>query len=207
MPDHPSSPPRPDNLRRNIAALAARLIAEEGIHDYGFAKRKAARQLGIPERELPTNTEVEEALRAWRDLYSDDEDRERLLEMRGAAVEAMRFFAPFRPYITGGVLEGTAGAFSDVELEIYADSAKDVEIFLLGKGLPYEHKEVRRRDHDAPEAVLLFDWGEVPMRLTIFDQKAERAPRRSPTGAAREKMRLEAFEQLLTRSSHDESQV
>lgn len=206
MPDHPSSLPRPDSLRRNIAALAARLIAEEGIHDYGFAKRKAARQLGIPERELPTNQEVEEALQAWRSLYRDEEDDERLSQMREAAIEAMRFLAPFRPYITGGVLEGIAGAYAEVELEVYADSAKDVEIFLLGKGLPFEHKEVRRRDHDAPEAVLLFDWGEVPMRLSIFDEKAERSPRRNQAGTIREKMRLEAFETLLAHTTeHDES--
>ena len=39
--------PHRSNLRREIAALAARMIAEDGISDYGFAKRKAARQLAI----------------------------------------------------------------------------------------------------------------------------------------------------------------
>lgn len=197
MPEHQTPPSRPDSARRSIAALAARLIAEEGIHDYGFAKRKAARQLGIHERELPTNAEIEEELQAWRSLYRDEEDELRLHEMREAAVEVMRFLMPFRPYVSGGVLDGTAGAFSEIELEIYADSAKDVEIFLLGQGLRYEHKEVRRREHDAPEAILIFDWGEVPIRLTIFDLKAERTPRRNPSGAPRERMKLEAFEQRL----------
>lgn len=192
-------------MRQGIATLAARLIAEEGVQDYGFAKRKAARRLGATDHELPTNAEVEEALAAWRSLYSDEEDSERLLQMREAAVQAMRFLAPFRPYVTGGVLDGAVGAFSEVELETYADSAKDVEIFLLGKGLPYEHREVRRRDHDSPEAILLFDWGEVPFRLSIYDLKAERSPRRGPSGAAREKMRLEAFERLLADLVQDAS--
>ena len=34
---------RDDNLRRHIAYLAARLMAEEGVADYGTAKLKAAR--------------------------------------------------------------------------------------------------------------------------------------------------------------------
>lgn len=205
MPDRQSLPSRPDSMRQTIAALAARLIAEEGVHDYGFAKRKAARQLGATDHDLPTNAEVEEALHAWRSLYCDEDDCERLAQMRAAAREVMRFLAPFRPYVTGGVLEGTAGAFSEVELETYADSAKDVEIFLLGKGLAYEHREVRRRDHDSPEAILLFDWGEVPFRLTIYDLKAERSPRRGPSGAARDKMRLDAFERVLAEAlPHEE---
>lgn len=197
MTDRQPPEPRQGNLRRSIAALAARLIAEEGIQDFGFAKRKAARRLGAPERELPTNTEVEEELHAWRSLYRDEEDDERLEQMRDAAREVMRMLAPFRPYLTGTVLEGTAGAFSEIELEVYVDSAKDVEIFLLGEGIRYEHREIRRNGHDGPEAVLEFDWDDVPVRLAVFDHVAERTARRSPGGRSMERMRLENFEELL----------
>lgn len=188
---------RQGNLRRSIAAAAARLIAEEGIQDYGFAKRKAARQLGAPERELPTNMEVEEALHAWRSLYRDEEDDARLVHMREAAVEVMRLLAPYRPYLTGTVLDGTAGAFSEVELELYVDSAKDVEIFLLGHEVRYEHREVRRNSHDAPEAVLVFDWEGVPVKLSVFDHMIERTARRGVSGRPLERVRLDAFEQML----------
>ena len=37
-----------DNTRSAIAVQAARLMARDGIEDYGHAKRKAARQLGMP---------------------------------------------------------------------------------------------------------------------------------------------------------------
>jgi hypothetical protein len=54
-------------MRRSIAALAARLMAEVGIADYGLAKRTAARQLGAPETdELPNNAEIEAELRPTR---------------------------------------------------------------------------------------------------------------------------------------------
>lgn len=180
MPARHSFPTRQDSLRRKIAAVAARLMAEEGITDYGFAKRKAARQLGIGEGEaLPTNAEVEEERQTYHKLYRDEEDEARLHEMRLVAVEAMRALAPFSPFLTGTVLDGTAGAYSEVELEIFADSAKDVEIFMINKGIRYEHRETRRGGHDAPEAVLSFDWEDVPFKLSIYDRVAQRTPRRS----------------------------
>ena len=74
-------------MRRDIASLAARLMAEDGIDNFGLAKRKAARQLGAPDSEaLPTNQEVEDALRAYQALYQEDELRERLSVLRHEAL-------------------------------------------------------------------------------------------------------------------------
>jgi len=189
------------NLRRSIATQAARLIAEEGIDNFAFAKRKAARQLGVPERDLPSNAEVEEALEAWRALFRDEDDDERLQQLRRAAVEVLRLLAPFRPYVTGAVLDGQVDAFSEVEIEVFADSAKDVEIFLLGREVPYEHLETRRAGHDAPEALLVFECDDVPVKLAIYNHVAERTPHRAHSGAILERMRLDAFEALLASTS------
>ena len=95
--------------RSRIAYLAARLMAEDGIEDYALAKRKAARQAGMPEtRELPTNEEVEEALRTYQQIYHHEEHRNRLRVLRETAVRAMREFARFNPYLTGSVQIGRA---------------------------------------------------------------------------------------------------
>lgn len=180
-------------LRREIAALAARLMAEDGIQDYGFAKRKAARQLGASETEsLPTNAEVEAELRAWQALYQDEEHDQRLREMRAAAASLMRALAAFRPYLTGAVLDGTAGRFSQIDIDLFVDSAKDVEIFFLNRNLRYEHRDVRRTGPDAPEAVLSFDWEDVPVRLSIYPEHLERMTRKGV-----ERARLQALELLL----------
>ena len=184
---------RAGTLRREIAALAARMMAEDGIADFGFAKRKAARQLGVSLSEaLPNNAEIEAELRTWQALYQDDEQPERLHQMRRTAVEVMRMLAPFRPYLTGGALDGTAGRYAEVEIELYPESAKEVEIFFLNQSLAYEHREARRPPPHAPEAVLCFDWGDVPVRLSIFEGRAERISRK---GA--ERARLPAVEALL----------
>lgn len=192
-------PARSGTLRREIAALAARMMAEDGISDFGFAKRKAARQLGASESEaLPNNTEIEAELRAWQALYQDEEQAERLLEMRRAAVSVMRLLDDFRPYLTGGALDGTAGRYSELEIELYPESAKEVEIFFLNRDFPYEHREPRRPAPGTPEAILSFDWEEVPVRLSIFPSGAERTARRQ------ERARLAQVEALLETSTAPE---
>ncbi|MDT3671405.1 MAG: hypothetical protein ROZ37_13885 [Aromatoleum sp.] len=185
---------RPGTLRREIAALAARMMAEDGISDFGFAKRKAARQLGVSETEasLPNNAEIEAELRAWQALYQDEEQAERVHEMRRTAVEVMRLLDEFRPYLTGGALDGTAGRYTEVEIELYPESTKEVEIFFLNENLAYEHREPRRGAPNAPEAILVFDWDHVPVRLSLYDANAERSARRSDVRA-----RLPAVEAML----------
>lgn len=173
------------HLRREIAGLAARLIAEDGIDDYGFAKRKAARSLGVGEGEsLPTNEEVEAELRIHQAIYQDEELPQRLQALRQIALEVMELLADFRPYLTGAALEGTAGRYSGIDIELYADSAKDVEIMLLSRNISYEPAEGRRNRPDAPEAQLMLDWDEVSVRVSVYPLGAERRQRRSPHGGS-----------------------
>lgn len=168
------------HLRRSIASQAARLMAEDGINDYGYAKRKAARALGVGEGEaLPTNEEVQAELRIYQSLYQEDEMRERLQEMRQTALEVMDNFAEFRPYLTGAVLDGTAGRASSVEIDLFADSAKDVEIALLSQQIPYRSSEPRRHGPDTPETLLHLEWGDVPVTLAVYPLQLERV---RPTG-------------------------
>jgi hypothetical protein len=189
--------PHRNNLRREIAVLAARMIAEDGIADYGFAKRKAARQLGATNAdELPNNAEIEAELRTHLALFQDDEHDERQLAMRQAAVAMMRELQAFRPYLTGAVLDGTAGAYAEVELDLFPESAKDVEIFFLNNGVEYEHREPRKKQPDSPETVLVFDWDDVPVKLRIYSQDMERVARRSG-GRPLERARLAVVEALI----------
>ena len=196
MPSH-AHVSRSGGLRREIAALAARMMAEDGISDFGFAKRKAAKQLGATDADsLPNNTEIETELRAWQALYQDDEQAERLFEMRSAAVDVMHMLETFRPYLTGGALDGTAGRYSELEIEIFPDSTKDVEIFFLNQDFPYEHREPRRPAPHEPEAILSFDWDEVPVKISVYPSAAERTPRRG-----QDRARLAQVEALLAGSS------
>ena len=184
--------------RREIAGAAARLMAEDGIDDFGYAKRKAARQLGLPEiGALPTNTEVEAELRTYLALYQSEEQPALLKELRGVAIAAMRFLADFNPYLTGPVLDGTAGRYAEVELELFAESAKEVEIFLINHNIRYEHGRTPQGPGELPEAVLHLDWDATPLRLNIYSELAERSKRTNRAGKVRDRARIGIVVSLL----------
>ena len=130
---------RTNQMRSHLAYLAARLMAEDGIQDYAAAKRKAARQAGVPDtRELPDNQEIEAALKTYQSLYQADEQPAILRELRAIAVNAMERLARFNPYLVSSVLTGTAGEHADINLHLFTDSAKEFEIFLLNEESEFE---------------------------------------------------------------------
>jgi len=173
-------------MRMRIAAAAARIMAEEGIDDFALAKRKALRRLGADEREaLPANEEIEAELRDYLSLYQADEHPERIVELRRIALEAMRALERFSPYLTGPVLAGLAGPYAEIELQLFPESSKEVELFLLDLGLRYEASDERRYTGDRARAVAVISltWAGVPLRLSVFDPRDERAAlKTSPAG-------------------------
>jgi len=174
-------------------------MAEDGISDYGLAKRKAARQLGAPETEaLPNNAEIETELRAYQSLYQGEEQRQRLRRLRSVALSAMRLLERFSPYLTGPVLDGTAGRFAAVDLLVFPESPKPVEIFLIDRMIEYRHGEPRRGAGETPEVVLNFEWEDAPVSVAVHDPFAERMQFRNPrTGRVLERAPLSAVEALL----------
>ncbi len=129
-------------LRQMIAQQAARMMAEEGISDYAYAKKKAGRQLGVTDKQgLPSNLEVEEEIRLYNALYLADVQPEHLAQLRKNALFTMELLQQFNPYLTGAVLDGTAGLGTETHIHLFADSAKEVEIFLLNENIPFEVNE------------------------------------------------------------------
>jgi hypothetical protein len=129
------------DAKLEIAAHAARLIAEEGF-DYASAKRKAARALagdGADARALlPDNSLVESELRRYLATFAADTHPPLLAALRRLALQWMRRLEPFNPHLTGAVLNGTATEHSDIHLQLFTDSAKDVEIHLLNEGIEFD---------------------------------------------------------------------
>lgn len=133
-----------DLMREQLAHQAARLMAENGITDYAFAKRKAAKQLGAPDTQhLPSNQEVDQALRSFRALFQNTHHPAILNQLRKQALSAMRLLEPFHPYLTGSVLSGSAGEQSDINLTVYSDDVKAVMMFLLKHKVEFEISEWR----------------------------------------------------------------
>ncbi|MFL6674063.1 MAG: hypothetical protein ACJ8LG_12335 [Massilia sp.] len=164
----------PLQARARIAAAAARLIAQDGA-DYGTARRKAARQvLGVDQPSsnlLPDNLEIEDEVRKYQALFQGPGQAARLRELRLAALEVMDALAEFRPYLTGAVLNGTAGEHDDIHLQLFADSAKDVEIHLLNKNVNIEISETphfKGARHDPVETVS-FLWHNEAVHAELYE--------------------------------------
>lgn len=120
-----------------IAALAAQLIVEEGL-DYGPAKHKAARRLGLDGRGLPDNDTVEAAVREELALFHAETQPAELRALRELALAWMERLADFRPHLTGAAWRGTATRRSDLHLALYGDDPKACEIALLNAGIAFE---------------------------------------------------------------------
>ena len=193
---HRHDTPNTTQQKALIANTAARLIAESGISDYSLAKRKALHALGLPEgTHLPENAEVEAELRTYQRLFQGDEHAERIAKLRHKASEIMEVMQKFNPYLTGSVLDGTAGEHSRIDILLFADSAKEVEIFLLNRGIDVEHAEVR---NERVEAVLVMETDTVDANLVIMPPHLERVVLKFRDGRTRERIRAEALGALLS---------
>ncbi len=185
--------------RASIAAVAARLIAEDGITDFHLAKRKAARQLGLAEHvAFPDNAEVEAELRAYRSLYQGEEHEALIAELRQEALDLLELLVGFNPYLTGSVLEGTAGENSRIDILLFADSAKEVEIFLLNRGIDVSHGEARS---ERVEAVLIIETPTAEANLIVMPPLLERVSLKRRDGRTSERIRADALRILLAESA------
>jgi hypothetical protein len=189
------------HLRERIAHLAARIMAEDGVDDFGYAKRKAARQAGARDaKAMPDNQEIEQALAAYRALYQRSDHPALLLELREQALTVMRMLERFDPHLTGSVLSGVAGRYSDIDLQLFAESAKDVEIFLLNAGVRYRAAQARMYLNNDERLVptLSFEHEGIEIRLCVFDRRDLRhGIRSSPSGKPLERASIAAVEALI----------
>jgi hypothetical protein len=182
-----------DSMKSEIAATAARMVVEEGL-EYGPAKRRALRQLGLPARTgLPDNDLVEDSVREYIELFCADTQPFELRALRQLAVIWMERMAQFRPYLGGAVWHGTATRLSDIYLQLFCDDPKSAEIALIDHNVDYQARTVTGFTGESVEAVSLSslspELGEmVGVHLLIYDHDDVRgalkpdAKGRSPRG-------------------------
>lgn len=175
---------RRDLMREQLAHQAAKLMAEDGITDHALAKRKAARQLGAADTQhLPSNQEVDVALNSYRALYQQECHPGMLRDLRMDALHTMRRLAEFHPYLTGSVLDGTAGERSDINLMLFSDDAKAVLLFLLKHKMEFEDGEwkVRVAGHEetVPSYTLHGETGSL-IHIIVLPENARYSGSRHP---------------------------
>jgi hypothetical protein len=163
-----------ESAKSEIAATAARLVVEEGL-EYGPAKRRAAKQLGLkPRTALPDNDTVEDAVREYIELFCADTQPAELAALRSLALVWMERLAQFRPYLGGAVWHGTATRLSDIYIQLFCDDPKSAEIALIEKNVNYQAQTVTGFHGGPVEALSISsmsqDLGEsVGVHLLIYD--------------------------------------
>ncbi|MBV8034629.1 hypothetical protein [Roseateles sp.] len=184
-----------------IAAAAARLIVDEGM-DWGPAKQRAARDLGVPRAALPGNDEVEDAVREHIAIFHADTQPAELRALRELAAQWMARLAEFRPHLAGAVWRGTATRLSNVHLQLFCDDGKAAEIALLNRGLNFDVAETTA-GRGRPVDMLVLDvpcpaLGErVTLCLTILDFDDLRGALKADARGRTERGDLPALQKLL----------
>ena len=127
-----------NDVALEIAATAARLVVEEGL-EYGPAKRRALRELGLPSRSpLPANDMLEDEVFDYLKLFCSDTQPQELRALRELALTWMERLQVFRPHLSGAVWRGSATRLSDIYIQLFCDDPKSAEIDLINQGLDYQ---------------------------------------------------------------------
>lgn len=190
-----------------LAWAAARLVVDEGM-EYGPAKRKAARALGLDGQraDWPSNETVEDAVREHLALFHADTQPQELAALRAIAATWMTRLAEFRPHLTGAAWRGTATRLSPVHLQLYCDDPKAAEIELINQGVDYDVASIAGPRGEAVDLLVLQlrapDLGGwVTLWLSILDHGDLRGALKPDAGGRTLRGDMAALQRLMAATS------
>jgi hypothetical protein len=177
-------------------------MATEGQRNYMAAKRKAAERIGYSNRQaLPSNREVEQALRAYQGIFGGEQHFQDLQRLRETAVSVMRRLERFCPRLVGPVLEGTADGHSRVSIHLFHDPPEDVLFSLEAMGVTFHEEQRKIRWHDGGHRhiqLLVTQVGDAAVELALFASlDLRQAPPCPVDGRPQKRARLYEVESLL----------
>ena len=164
-----------DDLKSEIADVASRMVVEEGL-EYGSAKRRAIKQMGLPGRTaLPGNDAVEDAVAEYIELFCANTQPGELRALRRLALVWLVRMAEFRPYLGGSVWHGTATRLSDIYIQLFCDDSKSAEIALIDHQVAYVPRTVTGFNGESVEALSVHAFcpdlnEEVGVHLLVYDR-------------------------------------
>ncbi len=171
-------------LRERLAQEAARLMIEHGIRDYGLAKRKAARRLGVRAAwALPGNAEIDAHVSGWQEIFEPETHVHRLRELRSLALEVMDALSVFNPRLAGPVLSGAINVNSPIELHLFTDAPENVALALEAWGrTPRDCQRRYRYNGRGPTLIpgFRFNFRDQRVDALVFPDKGLRQAPMSP---------------------------
>jgi len=110
----------------------------------------------------------------------------------------MERLAAFDPHLTGPVLNGTAGRYADINLQLFTDDQKDVEFLLMRQASPYKAGEQR-----APDAAgrayprFIIDDPRAPVDVVVYPAAELRNMKRLQADGSPRRLRLPQVRSLI----------
>jgi hypothetical protein len=170
-------PSEQPGLREEIAAVAATLIADNGL-DYASAKRKAQAQVvgtgNVPRNTMPDNDLVDVALLEHLSLFDEDHE-DRVARRRQAALEVMEVLDAFNLHLTGAVWKGIVTEYAPVHLQSFNDNAKEMAIELLNRGIRFDSVTVPHLKGTGEAEAMAFYWRDEPVVLSAYEAREFRS--------------------------------
>lgn len=190
-----------------IATCAARLIVEEGL-EYGQAKHRAVKTLGLPGRSrLPSNEVVETEVRDYIALFCADSQPQELAALRAHATLWMQRLQAFRPHLGGAVWRGTATHLSDIYLQLFCDDAKAVELTLIDQKINYQVSRINGFNGELVDALSIHSrcpglgqhpgGEEIGVHLMVYGYDGLRGALLPDAQGQKQRGDLQALERLL----------
>ena len=192
----------PSTVTQEIAQTAARMVVEEGL-EWGPAKRRAVKQLGLPARtSLPDNEAVEAAVREYIEIFCAETQPQELRALRELALMWMERLQEFRPHLSGAVWRGTATRMSDIYIGLFCDDSKSAEIALINHNVQYDVTEVVGFNGEVVDALsissLCQPLGEtIGVHLMVYDYDDLRGALKADTQGRTQRGDTQALRQLL----------
>jgi hypothetical protein len=197
-----------DSVKEEIAATAARMVVEEGL-EYGSAKRRAVKQLGLNGRAaLPDNEQIELAVEEYIALFCADTQPGELRALRELALSWLERLQRFRPHLGGAVWCGTATRHSNIFIQLFCDDPKSAEIALIDMGVRFEVSEVTGFHGESVDALSVHAMcpplGEyVGVHLLVYDFDDLRGALKPDVRGRRPRGDMAALRNLLHDAPHE----
>ena len=162
------------NTKLSVANLAAQMIMEEGIKDYFFAKKKAAKSLGLNENvSLPTNLQIDKAIEEFHKIFNQDTNIEFLEHFKVQALNVMDLFKSFKPHLMNELTKGIIPKFPEIKINLFADNIKDIEYVLLNSEISYEFSETKMYKKSGKNSIksvptIYLDSLPIPAEIKIY---------------------------------------
>ena len=155
------------HVKKHIASMAAEIIIEEGVSDYLYAKKKAAKYLNYNLYQiLPSNNEIDEAIRDYQATFPSNNVAD-FIFYQDIAIKIMSELEPFNPLITGTLQEGRVTNNQKILINLFTDNFKEIEYFLLSNNYQFKTKDPKRLDNFLIKYILFYE--NIETELTVFD--------------------------------------